>query len=114
MASASAVAPAAPSAPAPSPNAPEADSYRAPGGEVLAPPATRKLARDLHVDLTRVRPTGHRNHVTKDDVRGFVARHTPHAPTPSLVAVSPAVTCSPVATTTSYSRASCSGAILTQ
>lgn len=94
---------AAPSAPAASAHAPEADSYRAPGGKVLATPATRKLARDLHVDLTRVRPTGHRNHVTKDDVRGFVAQHTTHAPTPSLVAVSPAVTESPTTAATAAS-----------
>jgi pyruvate/2-oxoglutarate dehydrogenase complex dihydrolipoamide acyltransferase (E2) component len=35
----------------------------------LATPATRKLARDLDVDLRRVPPTGPNGRVTKDDVR---------------------------------------------
>jgi pyruvate dehydrogenase E2 component (dihydrolipoamide acetyltransferase) len=35
----------------------------------LATPATRKLARDLGVDLRRVPPTGPKGRVTKDDVR---------------------------------------------
>jgi pyruvate dehydrogenase E2 component (dihydrolipoamide acetyltransferase) len=37
----------------------------------LATPATRKLARDLDVDLRRVPPTGDGNRVTLDDVRAF-------------------------------------------
>jgi pyruvate dehydrogenase E2 component (dihydrolipoamide acetyltransferase) len=36
----------------------------------LATPATRKLARDLGVDLRTVPPTGPNGRVTKDDVRG--------------------------------------------
>jgi pyruvate dehydrogenase E2 component (dihydrolipoamide acetyltransferase) len=36
----------------------------------LATPATRKLARDLGVDLRRVSPSGPHGRVTKDDVRG--------------------------------------------
>lgn len=40
----------------------------------LATPATRKLARDLGVDLHRVPPTGTHGRVTKDDVRGLSAR----------------------------------------
>ncbi len=48
-----------------------------PGGDhfserPLATPATRKLARDLDVDLRRVRPTGDGNRVTAEDVRAFV------------------------------------------
>jgi pyruvate dehydrogenase E2 component (dihydrolipoamide acetyltransferase) len=39
----------------------------------LATPAVRKLARDLEVDLKRVRPSGDGNRVTHDDVRSFVA-----------------------------------------
>ncbi|MEI8256780.1 MAG: dihydrolipoamide acetyltransferase family protein, partial [Deltaproteobacteria bacterium] len=50
------------------------DEYTAPNGRALATPATRKLARDLGVDLTRVRPSGDTGRVTKDDVRGHVAR----------------------------------------
>ncbi|MDI1481555.1 dihydrolipoamide acetyltransferase family protein [Polyangium sp. y55x31] len=43
----------------------------------LATPATRKLARDLGVDLRRVTPTGPSGRVTKDDVRGASAASTP-------------------------------------
>jgi pyruvate dehydrogenase E2 component (dihydrolipoamide acetyltransferase) len=39
------------------------------GGKVLATPATRKLARDLGVDLASVRATGPNGRVTHDDVR---------------------------------------------
>ncbi|WP_437612580.1 dihydrolipoamide acetyltransferase family protein [Sorangium sp. So ce834] len=39
----------------------------------LATPATRKLARDLGVDLRRVPPTGPGGRVTKDDVRALEA-----------------------------------------
>ncbi len=38
------------------------------GGKVLATPATRKLARDLGVDLSAVAATGPNGHVTKSDV----------------------------------------------
>jgi pyruvate dehydrogenase E2 component (dihydrolipoamide acetyltransferase) len=37
----------------------------------LATPATRKIARDLNVDLKRVPPTGPQGRVTKEDVLGF-------------------------------------------
>lgn len=37
----------------------------------LATPATRKLARDLGVDLRRVSPSGPHGRVTQDDVRSF-------------------------------------------
>lgn len=39
----------------------------------LASPATRKLARELGVDLKRVRPTGDGGRVTRDDVERFQA-----------------------------------------
>src|SRR5688500_17225319 len=42
---------------------------RAPGERVLATPATRKLARQLGVDLGRVPATGKRGRVTTDDVK---------------------------------------------
>lgn len=42
----------------------------------LATPATRKLARDLGVDLKRVAPTGPSGRVTKDDVRSAQAPAT--------------------------------------
>jgi pyruvate dehydrogenase E2 component (dihydrolipoamide acetyltransferase) len=37
----------------------------------LATPATRKLARDMNVDLRQVRPSGPQGRVTKKDVEGF-------------------------------------------
>jgi len=53
----------------------------APHGRVLATPATRRLARQLGVDLARVPATGRRGRVTSDDVRGFAdgARIAPAA-----------------------------------
>ncbi len=59
----------------------------------LATPATRKTARDLNVDLTRVPPTGPQGRVTKSDVESFsrsapststsTSTSTSHAPTPT-------------------------------
>lgn len=62
-------------------------AYRAPNGKPLATPATRKLARDLGVDLSVVPPSGARGHVTKDDLRAFVAR--PAASAAEATAVEP-------------------------
>jgi pyruvate dehydrogenase E2 component (dihydrolipoamide acetyltransferase) len=44
----------------------------------LATPATRKLARDMDIDLHRVPPTGPQGRVTKKDVESFA-----HAPAPA-------------------------------
>jgi pyruvate dehydrogenase E2 component (dihydrolipoamide acetyltransferase) len=49
----------------------------------LATPATRRLAKDMGVDLRRVRPSGHGGRVTRDDVRGALrgemTEDRPHA-----------------------------------
>lgn len=42
-----------------------------PGGRTLATPATRKLARDLDVDIDQVPGSGERGRVLKEDVRSF-------------------------------------------
>lgn len=64
-------APAArPAAAAPMP-APAAAVLAASARDVLATPATRRLAREMGVDLTRVAPTGPRGRVTHDDVKRF-------------------------------------------
>ncbi len=42
------------------------------GGGVYAGPAVRKLARQLGVDLTRLKPSGPRARFTKEDVRSYV------------------------------------------
>jgi pyruvate dehydrogenase E2 component (dihydrolipoamide acetyltransferase) len=57
---------------APAPNTPaQAQSYVAEPGRVLATPATRRLARDLSIDLTKVPATGPHGRVTKEDVQKF-------------------------------------------
>lgn len=61
----------APSAPA----APASDYFN---DKPLAAPATRKLARELGVDLKKVKPSGPAGRVTREDVEGF--REQPAAP----------------------------------
>ena len=53
------------------PRAPQASDYW--NDKPLATPATRKLARDLGVDLRKVAPTGPHGRVTKDDVHASVS-----------------------------------------
>jgi len=60
---------------------------RATGGKVLAAPATRKLARDLGVDLTAVSGTGPKGRVTRQDVEA-ASRGAP-APTPAPAVTAP-------------------------
>lgn len=56
----------------------------------LATPATRKLARDLDVDLRYVRPTGTGGRVTKDDVKAFAAGAQEGQPTTPGTTAAPA------------------------
>ena len=49
-------------------------------GPVPASPATRRLARELGVDLHEVTPTGHGGVVTADDVRAFAEKGKPAPP----------------------------------
>lgn len=53
--------------------APVAASAAASGGKALAAPATRKLARELDVDLDRVSGTGSAGRITREDVEKFAA-----------------------------------------
>jgi pyruvate dehydrogenase E2 component (dihydrolipoamide acetyltransferase) len=74
-ASASTAAPSAPREPTPAQNAagPSAISAAPTSfGEAHASPSVRRLARELGVDLGRVRGSGHKNRVTADDVKAFV------------------------------------------
>ena len=48
-------------------------------GPVPASPATRRLARELGVDLHQVTPTGSKGLVTAEDVRGFAGKEKPAA-----------------------------------
>jgi len=52
-------------------------------GSVLATPATRKLARDLGVDIHSVTATGSNGRVTSDDVRGHKPGKAPARPATS-------------------------------
>lgn len=80
------------SAPAPVAAAPKAQSaYFC--DKPLATPATRKLARDLDIDLRTVSPSGPHNRVTKDDVRGAAA----HTAAPASQAAAPTVAPAPSA-----------------
>jgi len=56
-----------------------ADSTRSDAGPVPATPATRRLARELGVDLRSVRGTGPAGRVTDQDVRGAAAPSSPPA-----------------------------------
>jgi pyruvate dehydrogenase E2 component (dihydrolipoamide acetyltransferase) len=58
--------------------APVTDFFQA---KPLATPATRKLARDLGVDLRRVRPSGPNGRVTRDDVQALSTDGTTATPT---------------------------------
>ena len=62
-------------APAPSPTAQPAQrpaARRTPGATVYAGPATRRLARELGVDLSEVTASGARGRIVKDDVKAYV------------------------------------------
>ncbi|MCY3639436.1 MAG: 2-oxo acid dehydrogenase subunit E2 [Gammaproteobacteria bacterium] len=62
-------------APVPPPAAQSAQrpaARRAPGAPVYAGPATRRLARELGVDLSEVTASGARGRIVKDDVKAYV------------------------------------------
>ncbi|WP_238878074.1 dihydrolipoyllysine-residue acetyltransferase [Achromobacter xylosoxidans] len=74
--SAKAEAPAAPATPAvgsrPAPAAALEDANLKPGQLPHASPSVRKFARELGVNLSKVKGTGPKDRITADDVRGFV------------------------------------------
>jgi pyruvate dehydrogenase E2 component (dihydrolipoamide acetyltransferase) len=61
----------APAAPAPPAAAPAAAPTRSDGGEVLASPAARRMARDLGIDLALVPPSTPGKRLTTDDVEAY-------------------------------------------
>ncbi len=83
-ASSAAVAPTA--VPTPQPTTVEAGSSRAHAG-----PAVRQLARELGVDLAKVKGSGVKGRITQDDVKAFVKRALSAAPAASGAAVLPRV-----------------------
>ena len=90
---AAAPAPAAASAPAAAPAPAAAAPAVASGAKVLATPATRRLARELGVDIRTVAGSGKRGRVTSDDVR---AAQGGAATTRAPVSAVPAPTHAPV------------------
>jgi pyruvate dehydrogenase E2 component (dihydrolipoamide acetyltransferase) len=58
-------------------------------GAVLATPATRKLARDIGVDIREVAGTGRAGRITSDDVRAHGEGSAPHASVPGPPAARP-------------------------
>ncbi|MFT7617109.1 MAG: pyruvate dehydrogenase E2 component (dihydrolipoamide acetyltransferase), partial [Planctomycetota bacterium] len=76
---AAAPAPAPTPAAAPAPAAAPTEAPTASSDKVLATPATRKLAREMGVDIGHVAGTGPRGRITKDDVRGFGSQAAPAA-----------------------------------
>jgi pyruvate dehydrogenase E2 component (dihydrolipoamide acetyltransferase) len=66
--------PAAQPAPAPAAAAPGRTEAAEPGGPgmVHASPSVRRLARELEVDLTRIKGTGEKGRITKEDVKTFL------------------------------------------
>ncbi len=74
-----AVAPATPAQPASAPVAAQAPADRKPGRPVPAAPATRRVARELGVDINLVPGTGPGGRVTQDDVQAFAKGGAPAA-----------------------------------
>jgi pyruvate dehydrogenase E2 component (dihydrolipoamide acetyltransferase) len=71
--SAKAAAPAASGAPATTASKPTLPPINEPGfSQAHAGPSVRKFARELGVDLTRVKGSGFKGRITHDDVKGFV------------------------------------------
>jgi pyruvate dehydrogenase E2 component (dihydrolipoamide acetyltransferase) len=66
-------------------------------GKVLATPATRRMARQLGVDLGRVPPTGKRGRVTSDDVKRFATTGLAAAATTAPVTALAAPSFAPMA-----------------
>ncbi|MEE2830267.1 MAG: dihydrolipoamide acetyltransferase family protein [Myxococcota bacterium] len=61
----------------PAPAAWSMPATRASGGKVLATPATRRLARELNLDLSQITGTGPQARVTKSDVIAYSEGRTP-------------------------------------
>lgn len=86
-------APPAREKPSPAPERPPAPEAAQGGGGLSGPvpasPATRRLARELGVDLGLVTPSGPSGQVTAEDVRAFAGQTpTPDAPPPAAAAPS--------------------------
>lgn len=94
-----------------------AKAAAAPGGDYfndkpLAAPATRKMARELGVDLRQVPPSGNAGRVTREDVQGFAGGGSPApavAAKPASAAIAPVLPPSPVPAAALEERVKLSG-----
>jgi len=79
----------APAAPTPAPVAPQPvmvqPQPQGTPGIVIATPATRRLARELNVDISAVAGTGSQGRITDDDVRRASGQHVEAASAPAVV-----------------------------
>lgn len=69
--------------PVPSSSVPATNSFR----EILAAPATRKLARELDVDMSQIQGSGPHGRITQNDVKGFYGKPSQPEPVAQTVAV---------------------------
>lgn len=74
---------------APTPAAASASTtdFSASNSKVLAAPATRRIAKEQNIDLTKITPTGKNGHITKEDVINYLenGNKSPAAPAPPAV-----------------------------
>lgn len=75
----------------PTPRPAPVPAAEAPRTEVIASPLARKLAEQLHVDLSRVSGTGPGGRITKEDVEAAASEPSPTASAPSRSAPAPGV-----------------------
>jgi 2-oxoglutarate dehydrogenase E2 component (dihydrolipoamide succinyltransferase) len=73
-------------APAPAAHAEAAPAASASAASPLSSPSTRKLAREMGVDLQRVQPTGDHGRVTREDVVHAGVHAPPKPPAPTALA----------------------------
>jgi len=95
-ASAAPAAPAAPATPAAAPKSPAAPSGYF-NAKPLATPATRKVARDLCVDLCVVAPTGDSGRVTRADVEAYASSGGVELATPVVTSAGASLESAPAA-----------------
>lgn len=65
-------------------------------GQILATPSTRKLARDLHVDLSKIQGTGSGGRITSDDVTKYSSGSLLQSLPTQLSGSSPSVSSQPI------------------
>lgn len=80
-----------------------------PGARVHAGPAVRKVARELGADLTKVKPSGPKDRILKEDVEGYIRQNLkkPRRAVRWKVPVSPVSSCRTSASLARWSGRPC-------